>query len=219
MGSWEILEQRKLLVGILHVDTVTLAWSFGLRNLRIPGQFIGVAGMPYDHARNSVVKMGLENGFQWIGFLDSDVIPPNDAFLRLLSHNQPIVGGMYCRRSPPHGVPVAIKNGNWLTQLPGPGQNPLVEVDVMGAGCMIVHRSVFENLPPSRPGKPFFDWRVDSPELFPSGEAMSEDFTFCLNARKAGYKILLDTSIQARHIGYAQATFGNMQPLETVATT
>lgn len=213
------MEQKKVLVGILHVDNVTLAWSFGLRNLRLPGHFIGVAGMPFDHARNSVVKMALEQGFQHVGFLDSDVIPPNDAFLRLLSHRLPIVGGLYCRRSPPHGVPVAIKNGQWLSQLPGPGQNPVVEVDVMGAGCMVIHRSVFENLPPSRPGKAWFDWRVDSPELFPPGESMSEDFTFNLNCRKAGYKILLDTSIRCKHVGFGEFTFGDVRPMETVPFT
>jgi len=214
-GSWEILEQKKVLVGILHVDNVTLAWSFGLRNLRVPGQFVGMSGMPFDHARNQVVALALREGFQYVGFLDSDVVPPSDAFLRLLNLRQPIVSGMYCRRSPPHGVPVALKGGQWITQLPMPGQNPVIEVDVVGAGLLLVHRSVFENMPASRQGKPWYDWRVDSPELFPPGEAMSEDFTWCLNARRAGYKVLLDTSIRARHVGYSQVDFGSMLPLET----
>ncbi len=208
-----------MLCVILHVDNVTLAWSFGLRNLRVPGTFLPLAGMPFDHARNAGVKAMLDNGFDYVFFLDSDVIPPNDAVLRLLNHNTPIVSGMYCRRSPPHGVPVAIKDGKWLTELPGPGRSPLVEVEVVGAGCLLVHRSVFETMPPSRAGKAWFDWRVDSPELFPQGEAMSEDFTWCLNARKAGYKVLLDTSIRCRHVGYSQADFGTMLPLETGANT
>ncbi len=208
-----------MLCVILHVDNVTLAWSFGLRNLHVPGTFLPLSGMPYDMARNQGVHAMLSNGFEYVFMLDSDVIPPNDAVLRLLNHNVPIVSGMYCRRSPPHGVPVAIKDGKWITELPGPGRNPIMEVDVVGAGCLLVHRSVFETMPPSRAGKKWFDWRVDSPELFPQGEAMSEDFTWCLNARRAGYKVLLDTSIRCRHVGYSQADFGSMLPLETRANT
>jgi len=125
---------------------------------------------------------------------------------------------MYCRRSPPHAVPVMIKNGQWVTQF-APGA--VVDVDLVGAGCLLVHRSVLESLPPSDPnrGKRWFDWRVDMQHLLPPGEAMSEDFTFCLNARKHGYKILVDTSIRCRHVGLAEADLGTFVPCNATPVT
>lgn len=219
-GAWEIAEQRKVLCAILHTDVTTVAWSLGLRNLMIPGSIMPIAGMPYDHARNTAVEACLAHGFQYVFFLDSDVIPPRDTIHRLLAHKKPIVSGVYCRRSPPATVPVAIKNGTWVTKL---NPNALMEVDLVGAGCLLIHRSVFESLPHSDAarGKKWFDWRVDMKDVpgVQPGSALSEDFQFCLNAKNFGYQILLDTSIQCKHVGYNQVTYGTMAPLDANPNT
>lgn len=214
-GAWELLQQHNVLCAVLHTDNTTVAWSFGIRNLIIPGQVLGLAGMPFDHARNAAAKHCLDHGFQHLFFLDSDVIPPHDALLRLLAHKKPVISGVYHRRSPPAGVPVAIKNGSWLMVPPNSG---VVEVDLVGAGCLLIRRDVLEQFPPHRPGKPWFDWRVDMQGHLPQGECLSEDFTFCAALKqKMGIPVLLDTSVQCRHVGYSQATWGAMNPLDTMA--
>src|SRR5207249_1057322 len=142
-----------------------------------------LAGMPYDHARNAAAMMSLDGGFSWCGFLDSDIIPPRDAFVRLMAHNLPICSAVYSRRSPPAAIPVMLKNGQWITEYPA---NSLIEVDLVGAGCIVIHRSVLQALPPQRPGKHWFDWRVDMRGILPPGECLSEDFTFALHSRKNG---------------------------------
>lgn len=217
-GSWETLDNASVLVGILHTDVTTIAWALGLRNLQIPGGgVLPVAGMPYDMARNAICMRALEVGASHVLMYDSDVIAPPDTIPRLLARDKPIISGMYCRRSPPHGVPVAIKNGQWLTGF-RPGD--VVEVDVVGAGCLLIRRDVLENLKPARPGKHWFSWQVDIPGEVPAGEAMSEDFVFCLQARKQlGIPILLDTSVVCRHVGYSQVLPGSMMPLEAVTQT
>ncbi|MDE2095638.1 MAG: hypothetical protein KGL39_00145 [Patescibacteria group bacterium] len=223
-GSWEIRAANQVLVGTLHVDVTTLAWAFGIRNLIIPGRddlrqfypFLPVAGMPFDHARNVICQKALEYGAQYVLMLDSDVIPPRDTIIRLMAHNLPLVSGMYCRRSPPHGVPVMIKEGQWITNfVPG----SLVEADVVGSGCLLIHRSVLEAMSPSDKarGKQWFDWRVDmrGTGTLPDGLCMSEDFVFCANARQQlGIKAYVDTSIVCKHIGYAQAGLGTFTPLD-----
>lgn len=218
-GYWEIKAANKVLVGILHTDVTTLAWAFGLRNLIIPGRISPVAGMPFDHARNVLCQQALQSGTDYIFFLDSDVVPPRDAILRLIARNVPIISGVYFRRSPPQGVPVMIREGQWVLQYP---KNQIIEVDVVGAGCLLIKREVLEKLPPQDPvrGKHWFDWRVDMQHSLPKGEAMSEDFTFCLQARKTlGLKILVDTSVECRHIGYGEARYGTFTPLECVPYT
>jgi hypothetical protein len=220
MMSWEIKQQNQVLVTILHTDNVVLAWALGLRNLIIPGQILPLAGMPFDMARNMGCQKTLEMGFEWSMHLDSDTIPPRDAILRLLAHKKPVISGLYCRRSPPHGVPVMIKNGTWVVNyLP----NSIVDVDLVGAGCLLIHRSVLEALPPSdaNRGKRWFDWRVDMAGLpgVEPGDNLSEDFSFCRSVKKKlGIPILVDTSIQCRHVGLAESTYNSFVPLDTMAS-
>lgn len=217
-GSWEI--PPSVLCYTIHTDSTTVAWAYGLRNLHIPnGHCLGLAGMPYDHARNEAVHRCLQGGYEWLFSLDSDVIPPPDAITRLLSRQQPIISGLYCRRSPPHAVPVMIKDGQWVVNYP---RGSIVEVDLVGAGCFLVHRSVFEKFAtkPGRPGKPWFDWKVDLRGYpgIPSQECLSEDFSFCQRARtEFGYKVLVDTSVECKHVGFAQSTYGQFVPLECQA--
>ncbi len=209
-GAWEVANNNSVLCAILHTDVTTVGWAFGLRNLQIPGSILPLAGMPYDMARNVACQEALKNGFTYVFMYDSDVIAPRDAVLRLMSHNKPIVSGLYCRRSPPAGVPVMIRNGQWVTNFP---KRSLIEVDMVGAGCLLIHRSVLEKLPHnSRPGKPWFDWQVDMAGHVPEGEAVSEDFRFCQRARQMGEKIYVDTSIVCKHVGYAEAEVGTFGP-------
>lgn len=215
-GSWEWKQQHQVLVGILHTETTTMAWSLGLRKLQIPGAILPVAGMPYAHARDVICQAALDNGFDYAFHLDSDVIPPPDAILRLMSHNLPIVSGVYHRRSRPHGIPVMLKGGGWITQYPA---NTLMEVDLVGAGCLLLRRDFLEQLPPIDPqrGQRWFDWRVNREKLLPKGEALSEDFAMNLWARKNGWKVIVDTGVQCRHVGFADAGYNSLIPCEAVA--
>lgn len=227
-GAWEI--PPNVLVGILHTEHVPLAWAFGFRNLIIPGRLppMPVSGMPYDHGRNTICHHALNIGADAVFMFDSDVIPPRDAILRLLQHRKPIVSGMYCRRSPPHGVPVAMKNGQWFTQFQMGGTYP---VDLVGSGCLLLSREFLIDMAQRFPqdvrrGKIWFDWKSDMPRLQPGEvydprnpkilphEASSEDFTMCIAARKHGYEVLLDTSIRCKHDGLAESDYAEYKPAE-----
>ncbi len=211
--SWEIVANRKVLLAVIHTETTSIAWSAAFRRLILPGDFTFVSGMPFDHSRNAAVQQLLASPFQWLFFLDSDVICPPDAILRLMSHNLPVVSGMYNRRSTPHAVPVMIKNGAWVTNyVPG----SLVEVDWVGAGALLVHRSIFEKLPPQRPGKPWFDWRVDmrGTGVVPDDTCLSEDFTFNQHVKRTlGISTYVDTGVECVHCGLFAVKHGDVRPL------
>jgi len=214
-GFWEQRDHPTVLGAVIHVEQTTVAWAFGLKNLRGVQGWTATTGQPFDMARNTCCMRALESGAEWLFFLDSDVIPPPDAVQKLLARRVPLISGVYCRRSPPHGVPVAIKNGQWVTKFT---VGELMEVDVVGAGCLLIHRSILEKLPPQRPGHHWFDWCVDLPkELAPYG-TMSEDFTFVRHVKHVlGIPTLLDTSVLCKHVGMAQATLGQLSPLELAA--
>lgn len=213
-GAWEIQNQERVLVAILTRELVTTAWSFGFRNLQIPGTFTGLSGMTFDHGRNTACKKLLELDWEWLFFLDDDVIPPSDTILRLLKHKLPIVSGLYYRRNNPI-CPVMLKEveggRQWISEFKVPD---LLEVDYVGAGCLLIHKSVLLKLPPLSPKCHWFEWRCDRSDLTEK-ERMSEDFTFCWHARSHGYKIYVDTSILCKHAGLSQAVApGKIEPLE-----
>ena len=217
-GSWEIREQRKVFCAILTREQVTMAWALAFKNLIIPGQAGVLTGMPFDMARNTACQQALDGGFEYLFFLDDDCCPPPDAILRLLSHNVPIVSGVYYRRSNPIGFPVMLRNvpggRKYVTEYKIPD---LIEVDYVGAGCLLIHRSVLEQMPPQQRPCPnckttfdsehrWFDWRVDWLDRDTDGlNRLSEDYQWNEWARKNGFKIMVDTSIQCRHIGLAEA--------------
>jgi hypothetical protein len=160
----------------------------------------------------------LDGGFDYCFHLDSDVIPPPDAVLRLLRHQKPLISGIYHRRSPPHGIPVMMKNGQWVTQYP---PNSVIEVDVVGAGCLLLSADFLRAMPAIQPntGKHWFSWQSDLPRVKENeGWHMSEDFTMNRFAReKLGVPTLVDTSVICRHVGCAEANYGSLTPLNTVA--
>lgn len=216
-GSWEYKREPAVLCAILHTDATTIAWAFGLRNLVIPGPWppMPLAGMPYDHARNMACMRALECGADYIFFLDSDVIPPHDAIIKLLAHNKPLISGLYCRRSPPVGLPVMIRKGSWVTDYI---RGSIVEVDMVGAGCLLIRRDVLEKCPPCRPGHQWFDWTVDMKGILPI--TLSEDFMFCVHVRQTlGIPTLVDTSIRCRHAGFGESEEGSFKPLEAIPAT
>lgn len=209
-GAWE-LERPSVLVCILTRELVTTAWSKGFRDLQIPsgGSYAFFSGMPFDHARNTAVERTLEHGFQWLFFLDDDVIPPADVIPRLLGRNCDIVSALYYRRAEPI-VPVVIReNGGqriWVTDWP-PGTS-LVDADMVGCGALLIHRRVFERMP-----KPWFEWLLDRPDI-PEGQRCSEDFAFCRKAKQHGFAIKVDVGVACKHAGLAASEIGgHLKPL------
>lgn len=161
-----------------------------------------------DISRDKAVNMALQLGARWLFFLDSDIIVPPGTVQQLIAHNKEIVGGLYVRRhDPPFNEMLKLRPDGM------PGLQPirdgeyqdgsLVECDAIATGCMLIRTDVFEKIPPwnmtidGQPTRP--QWFLWTEWRHPAGA--SEDFSFCVRARKAGIRIFCDTSIKARHAG------------------
>jgi len=219
-ASWELLQpagagEKLLAVLIPHTGTVSSEWAMKFRDYPLPAgsQIFMSRGMPIDTTRDSMVKDALKMGFEYIFFWDSDVLLPDNAFTNLFSHNFPLINGMYKAKKPtgfywdawkkiktPEGKEAFAPIATWVGRV--------VEVDVVGAGCMLVHRSVFEKIKSVYPATPFFYWSRDrDPRVLdamglpdPLLRDVSEDFWFCILAKKCGFPILVDTDVRCRHI-------------------
>jgi len=219
-GAWE-LNMSSVLIAVLNGrEQVHMRWAHALRQLQVPitHNFSFPSGMPFDHARNTAVEAALKNGFTWLFFVDDDVVLPADAFVRLAGHQLDIVSGLYVRRSPPVCKPVMLRETEQIVSgepvkaahhieefTPG----SVIEADLVGAGCLLIHRRVLERLWQPLEGR-LFRWMLEG--HVPAGQRCSEDFWFCREARKAGFRIHVDTGVQCGHIGAAEARLGVYQP-------
>ena len=209
-GAWET-KSPEVLVAVLSSRTVPFKWALALRNLRLPGSanIIALSGMPFDHARNAAVEHMIKKGFTRLMFIDDDVILPADSYERLAAHGQDIVSGLYYRRTPPI-QPVAMRwQDGKSVYIGGFKAGEMVEVDLVGAGCLLIHRRVFETMP-----EPWFEWWIDRKDL-PENQRLSEDFSFCKKAQGHGFRIYVDTFVQCLHAGYGRSEIGgHFKPLE-----
>jgi hypothetical protein len=207
---------------VVHWVFTTAAAKYGLGQKMLTDTII-------IRSRNLIADMFLKGKATWSLWLDADVLPTignemwwraivrdssvssttasYDFIKRFLSHNKPFVGGVYATRR---------REGPLVTQ---PDLHPrnksdiqksdeirrnqakgLLEVEWLSAGYCLVHRVVFETirkkfpeLTPKMAGEPY-------PFFTPTANE-GEDVKLSMLARKAGFKLYLDTELFAAHIG------------------
>ena len=210
-------EKKFMVIFVPHMGTVSMDWALMFRRLPMPvgTNFLASMGSPIDITRDIMANRAIEDGYEWAFFLDSDVLPPADVFPKLLSHGQPIVGGLYkARKFEGLSYWAAWRRGtdpehqDQFSPLQSWGDAKTVEVDVTGCGCLLVHRSVLLTIRERFPDLPFFYWastrkramldKMNLPDV--AMTEVSEDFWFCLLAKASGYKVLIDPSVQCEHL-------------------
>lgn len=155
-----------------------------------------------DYARNNIVAKFLDYPpeIEYLLMIDDDIIVPPSVIERLTIFQQDIVSAVYYKKMHPF-EPLAYmaldsperasiynlfgtKDTDYHT-IDVPFDKGLMSVDGVGAGCLMVHRRVYEAMEP-----PWFKF-----------EGSGEDLYFCRKAKALGFKIALDTSLHLGHIG------------------
>ena len=150
-------------------------------------------------AMNIATQVFLESGADEMIVIDTDIIFHPTHVQKLLSHDVPLVFGLYPKKCPGLIFPVVSLTEAHPFTKDGPD---LVEVARVARGFMRVHRSVFEQLKPhvekitcAETGRDqWVFWKT-----LPGGN--SEDFAFCDLCRAHGIKIMVDQKITAQHEG------------------
>ena len=138
----------------------------------------------------------------FIFFIDSDIVWSPVDLDRIVSHNLPICGGIYPKKS----YKLDGCYNLWPNSITD--DRGLVDVKHAGNGFLCISRSAAERFIAYHGAK--IEYRGDpDPELrwdfFPFGAKdmayKSEDWYFCERAREAGICTRIDTTVQVRHIG------------------
>ena len=142
--------------------------------------------------RNIIVDRAISGGYDYLLFLDQDVMTPTNTISKLVSHEKPICGGVYLSNMV-YGsgyalgpVAVLFTNTSDFVQratVDTVQQPRLLEVAGAGFGCCLIRRDVLESVP----------LRVN----FDTGS--TEDWLTCHDARKKVFAAFLDTSIWCEH--------------------
>lgn len=193
--AWDHRHHARILNGGAHLDLAS--------------------GAQITTARNSIVRTFLNTaGIDWLWIVDADMEFEPDTLDRLVASahptQRPIVGGLcfaLMKGSEMEVVPTIYADGpDGLVRSVSYPLDTLTEVGATGAACLLVHRSVLVKMAEQRSadGRRIGDlkWPWFAETLFdgPNGQdAYSEDLTFCLRARVAGFPIYVDTSIKIGH--------------------
>lgn len=164
-------------------------------------------------ARNVLAKGFMSTTCEWGFWMDADMMLPPHTITRLIETavkcNSKFVTGVYYQRLGKHlpvlwrkdPVPIdgdiKIKDSiEWEKDergayrhfylFPDPAATKPFKADACGFGCVLTHREMFEKIP-----YPYFKTLTD---------VCSEDFYFCVEAKKAGYQLIADPSLTIGHM-------------------
>jgi hypothetical protein len=166
-----------------------------------------------DDARNMLAESFLKGSVEWIFWMDSDMVFPEDTLVKLFKvaeeKQAKMVSGIYYQRKGMN-YPVLWSRGEDLesgTQtglnspraktnkyvgtfvFPHKDKKQPFKAHAAGFGCVLVHRSILEIMP-----RPWFKFIKNE---------CSEDFYFFVNARELGFDLWVEPTIDLGHIGDA----------------
>jgi len=205
--------------------------------------------MSTDIGRNrSVITRKFRQGdAEWLWFIDDDTIPCEHALMKLLQLNAPIAAlpYFYKDREKHMFAPLIYmrEENNRYKPITNYHRGEILEVDAVGMGMTLIHRSVFDAIltkytvgiedakgavvmirknstPESRPGIRKGDaekWeKHDYIPFFVSEKGRTEDYYFCELAADVGIKPVVDTLYECDHIGRTGYNGSNFRALRAM---
>lgn len=209
-------------------DIVPAMFAYDLAQLQgftvasMPGDTaIGLTFLPGTYiqcARQELMQHCLDEGDDYILWLDSDMRFPKETFAHLIQHRVAMVGANYSKRAL-NSEPVAIKHvgragsGHTPERLyPDEEATGLIEVESVGFGVLLMRMADFKNLPPLTQG-PWFEQTYDAA----LNQWTGEDTFFCeLVRKKLGIKVMVDQDLSQAclHIGQMEYHLDHIAPQE-----
>lgn len=149
---------------------------------------------PLDNARNLAVKDFLEDFWDYLIFIDSDIIPPPETIDELLKADKEVIAPLCLTIKPDDNnmifpIPVAHRYDENHQYRPHYGTG-VEETDTITGGMFMVKREVYEKL--ERPF--YFTYHKDGTVEY------SEDFVFSQQCQSLGYKLYTHYGMICEHM-------------------
>ena len=182
-----MMKQLKVLVAVPSMTSVDAQFMNSVVGLLAKNCYDGLnwgylncQGSVIAANRCDLVDNSLEQDCSHILFVDSDMVFPQDALFRLLSHMKPIVAANYVQKQIP-AEPVTM--GLDMQRCTSIGKTGLEKVRGIGMGLALIETEVFRNIK-----QPWFNNIFNTADM----TYTAEDWCFCQNSLEAGYDIWID---------------------------
>lgn len=149
----------------------------------------------YD-ARDAIATYAVENDYDYILYVDSDMVFSAEDVKRLVAHDTDIVSGLYVTRQGENNNVLydrIIKRRRFPYRAPklieDKATSGYAEIAACGFGFCLIKTEVIKTMLK----------RYKS--LFEPKWGVGEDIAFCIRARKCGYKIFTDRDVKLGHVG------------------
>jgi len=206
----------KLLIGtpaynsLVHTDYLHSIMSYTrLKNVQFSVLTLGNESL-ITRARNKIFSIFVAHDFDYLLFLDADIMFPASDLVKLLQHNKHLIG-----------APVRLKDPNKVVYNYGKilddSQKPLLKVDRIGCAVMLISKQLANGIAKLCEDQneyyfhdPNFSrgHQLDKIKIYDcfkvgvyEGEYLSEDYYFCRLAQKLGYDVYVDISCKTIHNG------------------
>ena len=148
-------------------------------------------------ARNDFCEMAVTQGYDYIMFIDSDMVFPSNVINKLIALDADVATAVCYGRTGNHAPQVysEMKPATWFRKNPISKRcdnvDGIFEIKGCGMACCLIGVGLIREMLKRniRPFEPF--------------NGLGEDFAFCVRARKLGAVMLADGSIPIGHIGEA----------------
>jgi len=160
-----------------------------------------------DAARNNLVQQALLTGCTHILMMDTDQIYTTDNMIdKLLKHDKPVVGARVHRRYPPFDPLLLRGEVGELYQIPNEeirdddgNFNNELSVEYTGTGCILYDMKIFNDMYPEKA----FELKTGD-----KGQPVGEDIGFCDKLKKLEIPIVVDCSIDIKHLTLLATDWG-----------
>lgn len=198
----------KTLIAIPCMDTVPTQFMQSFVGLRKVGETVKLVTVStlVHNARNYLAKQAVDEGFDRILWLDSDMVFDPDLMERLsadLDEGREFVAGVYRKRKPPFtptifkDVGYYMEGGNLTPKATCYEDYPrddVFEIACCGFGAVMHSVDLIKRIG-AKFGAPF--------SMLPN---FGEDISFCMRAEELGVKMYADSRIKLGHIGQCVIT-------------
>lgn len=183
----------KILIGVPCMENIPIEFAQSLYDLKAPDgvktdlMFMSMS-LVYI-AREKIVDAAVCGGYDYVFFVDSDMVFKRDTLIKLYEAKMDIVSGLAFMRSPPYS-PCLYK-----TLRIGEGRNTverledfngLERIEACGMACCLIKTEVFKAI------------REKSLCFLPL-PTLGEDMAFCVRARERGFEVWGDTRVKLGH--------------------
>ena len=176
-----------------------LAYTAAVRPDIQLGSYTSLGTMIFDQ-RIKLAREAVQEGCDYVMWIDSDMRFPKDTLIRLLNHKRDMVGCNYVTRHvPPEPISfILTRDGTKWARVPTVRESTgLQKVTGTGMGVMMTSATVLKAL--DKPNQPMFWFQYSTT----NHTTLGEDIYFCINAGRNGFDIWIDHDLSktVKHIG------------------